>query len=584
MEKKVPVAAGAEAFVELLNANGVDYIFLNSGTDTVPVQEALSKYKALGKRAPGVILCLHESVGMSAAHGYFMVSGRPQVVMVHVDAGTQNVGGALHNAQRGRAGVVLCAGRAPIDLEQDKLGGRWFFMWLQDRHDQAGIVRDYVKWDYELRSNDNIHRVVQRAFQLTSTEPCGPVYLTLPLELLMEKVESVCIPDVARHSAVPGSQADGTLLAEAAEVLLRAERPLIMTRNSGRHQQSVASLVELAEALGTRVVTSSERMNFPTTHPLCSGENAIPYLKEADAILVIDFDVPYTPPQCRPAPDARIIHIDIDPLKPAIPMWAFPADILIGADSSKAIPALSDLVRQKMTPEQRTRIETRSRQIQSENKKQRDEWHQLAVSSSGQKPISPEWLCHCINEAIDENTIIVDEACTNKPSVVRQVQRTRPGTMFDSGGSSLGWGLGAALGAKLAAPDKTVVALVGDGSFVFGCPIPALWAAETYRAPFLTVIFNNKKYQAPKAALRRAYSRDSFSERSGSWVGIDIDPPPDYALIAEACRGYGQVVENPSELKTALEKALEQVRSGKPAVLDVRIESEAALSYFDPGK
>ncbi len=121
----------------------------------------------------------------------------------------------------------------------------------------------------------------------------------------------------------------------------------------------------------------------------------------------------------------------------------------------------------------------------------------------------------------------------------------------------MGWSLGAALGVKLAAPNKTVVALMGDGCFIFGCPIPTLWAAEAYHAPFLTVIFNNKQYHAPKGALQRAYGKESFSEKTGLWVGIDIEPSPDYALIAKACRAYGQIVENPSDIKVALKKALD---------------------------
>jgi len=253
MDKVVPVEAGAEAFIELLNANGVEYIFLNPGTDTIPVQEAIAKFNAQGKRTPGVVLCLHESVAMSAAHGYFVVSGRPQVVLVHVDAGTQNVGGALHNAQRGRIGVVFCAGRAPIDLENDELGGRWFFMWIQDRRDQTSIVRDYVKWDYELRSTDTMHRVVQRAFQLAATEPCGPVYLTLPLELLIEKIDGVCIPDVARHAAVTSPQADPVLLDKAAEVLIDAcgNHQVLAIRIGAIKTVAKIGTPEAAEALKT---------------------------------------------------------------------------------------------------------------------------------------------------------------------------------------------------------------------------------------------------------------------------------------------------------------------------------------------
>ncbi|MFC1957506.1 thiamine pyrophosphate-requiring protein [Chloroflexota bacterium] len=574
MEKTMPVDEGAEAFVELLNANNVEYIFLNPGTDTFPIQEALSKFKALGKQTPKVILSLHESVAMAAAHGYFMISGRPQVVMVHVDVGTLQVGGALHNAQRGRAGIIFCAGRTPSTFEQDKRGERsGSIHWLQEQFDQAGAVRGYVKWEYELRTNENIHQVVQRAFQIASTEPCGPVYLSLPRELLMEKIKSVRIPAVARHAAAATPQADTALLSKLAVSLINAETPLIMTGDTGRHPQSVAALVELAETVGARVITDDARMNFPTTHPLCAGSDPNPYLKDADVLLLIDCDIPYVPAQARPKPDAEIIHISIDPVKQDMPLWVFPADVLIQADSSKAIPALTDVVRQKVTLEQQAQFQARTQRLQGEHQQLRDRRHSSAIAKAEQKPISPEWLCRCIDEEIDEDTILLNESVTNRPSTSRQIERTRSGTLFSSGGTSLGWGLGAALGVKLAIPDKTIVTLMGDGSFIFGCPIPALWAASVYQAPFLAVIFNNQLYHAPKRALRGAYGEGSFSEKTGLWVGMDIVPSPNFALIAQACGAYGQTVEDPSALQSALRDALDQVRRGKPAVLDVRIES-----------
>jgi len=574
MQETVPVDEGAEAFVELLNANGVDYIFLNPGSDTFPIQEAISKFKALGKRTPEVILCLHESVAMAAAHGHFMVSRRPQVVLVHVDLGTQQVGGALHNAQRGRIGVILCAGRSPLTFDEDKRGGRSHYLhWLTEQFDQAGIVRNYVKWDYELRSNDNIHYVVQRAFQVSSAEPCGPVYLSLPREVLMERIDRVRILPAARYAAPVTPQADTSVLTRVAEMLIGAENPLIIAGDSGRHPQSVASLVELAEGLGARVITSKLRMNFPSTHPLWGGVDPNPYLKDADVILVIDTDVPYVPAQMKPEPGAKLVHIDIDPVKQNIPLWSFPADVLIEADSSKALPVLNEMVRQRVTPEQQARFQARFRQIESEHQKLQAEWHALAMSKADQKPISPEWLCHCIDEVVGEETIILNEAVTNELVVARQVRRTKPGTLFGPGGSNLGWGLGAALGAKLAAPNKTVVTLVGDGAFIFGCPTAALWAAVNYHAPFLCVIFNNGVYNAPKRALQNAYGKQSFSEKSEGWVGIDITPFPNYALLAQACDAHGQAVEDPSELRMALRGALDKVHNGKPAVVDVRIES-----------
>jgi acetolactate synthase-1/2/3 large subunit len=580
MEELMPVDEGAEAFVELLNANGVDYIFLNPGSDTFPVQEALSKFKALGKHTPEVILCLDESVAMAAAHGYAMVSGRPQVVLVHVDVGTQQVGGALHNAQRGRIPVILCAGRSPSTFKEDKRGGRsHYIQWLQEQYDQAGVVRNYVKWEYELRHNENIDQVVHRAFQIATTDPQGPVYLSLPRELLMEKMTKVRLLPAARYAAASTPQADMGTLSKVAEILLQAEEPLIITGYSGRHQQSVASLVELAETLGIRVVTAELRMNFPTRHHLCAGTcpvsagiNPNPYLKDADVILVIDHDVPYVPAQDGPRPDAKIIHIDIDPIKQGMPLWGLPVDVLIEADSSKVLPALNEIICQRLTPEQQTRFRERFQRLDSEHQKLRAKWHALAMSKAKQKPISAEWLCYCINEVIDEDTIILDEVITDSLPLARQLHRSKPGTLFASGGACLGWGLGAALGAKLAALDKMVVSLTGDGSFVFGCPTAALWAASVHHAPFLSIIFNNQMYYAPKRLIRRVYGGDSFSEKTGFWVGVDITPSPDYALIAQACHAYGQRVEDPSELLPTLRDALDRVRRGTPAVVDVRLE------------
>jgi acetolactate synthase I/II/III large subunit len=569
MEKTVPVDEGAEALLELLNANGVEYIFLNPGTDTFPIQEALSKFKALGKRTAKLVLCLHESVAMAAAHGYFAVAGRPQVVLVHVDVGTLQVGGALHNAQRGRIGVILCAGRAPSTIDQNIRGERsGGIHWIQEQFDQAGTVRGYTKWDYELRSNSSIHQVVQRAFQIAATEPCGPVYLTLPRELLMEKITSVTIPDVNRHAAPVSPQADVARLAEVADILLQADAPLIVAGDTGRHPEAVKTLIDIAESVGSRVVGDAVRMSFPNTHPLCSTGNVQPYIKEADAILLIDKDIPYIPHQTKPRDDARIIHIGIDPIKQDIPLWVFPGDIFIHADSRKALPALNELLSRKTTPEQKARFKARFERTRRENEQMRRNNLESARSKSEQKPISPAWVGYCVNEAVDEDTIILHELAD-----ITAIKRTRPGTLFGSGGSSLGFGLGGALGVKLASPGSTVVSLMGDGGFVFGCPIAAIWASSVYQAPFLTVIYNNQQYHAPRRSLREAYGKESYSEKTGIWEGMDIVPSPEYSLIAQACGGWGQKVEDPSQLLQALKTGLDHVRRGQPAVIDVRLES-----------
>jgi acetolactate synthase-1/2/3 large subunit len=450
--------------------------------------------------------------------------------------------------------------------------------WIQEQYDNAGIVRNYTKWEYDLRFNENIQHVVHRAFQIATAEPCGPVYLSLPKEIIMEPLDTVSVPPVARYAAPETPQADQETLNEVAEVIMQAKDPLIITGTTGRHPQSVASLVALAETIGARTSTSDKMMNFPTDHPLCAGlqtsaslqANIQPYLREADVILIFDSDIPFIPAPHEIRQDAKIILIDIDPVKKDIPLWDLPVDIMIEADTSKVMPLLNGIIKDKMTPESKKRFRQRFEQIEVQHQKIRAERHDLAMSKADESPISSEWLSHCIDEAVDDDTIILHDLITNSLPVSHQLHRSKPGTLFGNVGSSLGWTLGAALGAKLAAPDNVVVSLMGDGGFAFGCPTAALWASSTFHAPFLSIIFNNQAYNAVKNMIRGSYGDDTYSE-TGDWVGASISPSPDYALIAKACHGYGRMVEEPSELMPALKDALDQVRNGKAAVLDVRI-------------
>ena len=570
----MPVSDGAEAFIELLVANGVKYIFFNPGTDNMPILEAVYRRQSQGKPVPELILCLHEALAMSAAHGYFMVNEEPQVCMVHVDGGTQQVGAALHNAQRGMAGMLFVAGRTPWTFEGERPGSiDLMIQFRQEQMDQAGIVRGFVKWDYELRCNDNIHHVLQRAFQITGTEPHGPVYLILPRELLMEKLESVKVLPRDRYGPSASPEPDASALAEAARLLVSSENPLVITSYLGRHPQTVAPLVELAETLGLRVVSQGTRMNFPTDHPLFAGESSERFVRDADVILVIDQQVPYTPANVQPSPGAKIIYIDIDAVKPSYPMWNFPADVRIQADSSRAVPALSRAVMERLTAEDSERCHQRFQRYQREHEATRAEWRRSALDREKQQPISPEWLAYCIAQEIADDTIIVNESGSNRMTISRFLRCTQTGSLFRAGGSGLGWGLGLALGAKLAAPDKTVVCLTTDGSFIFGQPIPALWAANNYRIPFLTIIINNQSYNAVKRAIVRGYGKDSYTARTGEWQGVDFTPP-DFAQITRACGVWAERITDPQALSTAIAEALNKVRGGQSALLDIWLERQ----------
>lgn len=571
-EEVVPVDRGAEAFVELLNAHDVDCVFLNSGTDTFPVQEAISKFAVQGRRAPRIIVCPDELVAISAAHGHYLVSGQPQVVLVHVDSGTMQLGGGLHNAQRGRIGVVLCAGRAPLTLEGEMPGSRNIWIhWIQEQIDQAAGVRGFCKWDYEVRRNESIHHVVDRAFQVASSQPAGPVYLTLPREVLMEDVEGVRTSPAKGNDAPITPVADPAALREIARQLGQAKNPLIITSHSGKSPEAVAGLARVAELVGAPVVSSSSRMNLPTDHPLWAGISPNPYLSDADVILVVDCDVPYIPVETKPAPDAKIHWIDMDPVKDSIPLFTFPADSRILADSEKALPALADLLKEVITNEDQGKIQDRYQANSVKHQERQESRRKAAAALVDQKPIAVDWLSYCINEAIGPDTLVLDETVTNMPSVANAVERTKPGSIFTSGGSSLGWGLGAGLGSKLAAPEREVVVLVGDGAFIYGCPTASLWAAQAHGAPFLTVVFNNQMHHATKRAWIGGYP-EGYGQSTGEFMGVNLTPSPDYSMLAKACQAYGELVEEPGDVPGALQRALQAVKGGQAAVLDVRIQ------------
>jgi len=559
---------GAEAFVEVLKANGVECIFFNPGSDTIPIQVAILKYRASGKRAPKLILCLDESVAMAAAHGHYMVSGQPQVVMVHDELGTLQVGGAMQNAQWGRVPVILWAGEMPPYQRVN---------WLKEPFDQGSIMRNCVKWDHKLGSNENIHDVLQQAFRTAFTEPCGPVYLSYPWEILTKKVDKVTITPSAPVAISSAAPVDDDSLSKATEVLIEAKNPLIVAGYSSRYPESVASLVELAQTLCAPVLSGLTRMNFPTTHPLSAGieqiggsRKANPYIADADVLLVIDYDTPYVPAEGFPRPEAKIIHIDIDPLTQGRPLWHRGADIFIEANSREAIPALNKIICQRLTPERWAKFRERFSQLESKHQKERNEWHALGANSSNQKPISPDWLCHCINKVVDEDTIIINHTLSQSASVTEQIERTKPGTLLGCAGGSIQWALGAAFGAKVAAPDRTVVSLMTDGGFIWGCPVATLWSASSYHAPFIAVIFNNQSYGVVRG-LVQDLSGEELSDKMAFEAGAAIMPPPEYALVAQACGGYGRMVEDPDDVLPALKEALNQVRKGKPAVVDVRL-------------
>ena len=567
-----PARTGAEAIFQLLVASGVEYVFLNPGTDTAPLQEALVALAADGEQVPTLVPCLYENVAMAAAHGYFLVTRRPQLVVVHVDVGTQNLGGNVHDAMRGQAGVVILAGRAPYTVDGTEPGGRDRpIQWQQDVPDQIGIVRGYAKWAHELTRVDTLHQLVPRAVQIAASEPAGPVYMTAAREVLMEPPDgnTVDLSMARRSRPVVSPAGDPRALDQLAEWLTEAEAPAAVVGNLGRHPEAVQSLVTLADTLGMRIVDTRGPLNVPFDHPLLLDE-ARAAIREADVLLLLDVDVPWIPRDATPAAGARVAQIDIDPLKVTIGLWGFPVDLPLQADTSKALPGLLGAVEARASDNRRQVWTARRERYAAAHASQQQARAAELGALRTRQPIAAEWVGAALAEQLPGDSIVLDETVTSSEAVRRYLRRTRPGSVLSACAPGLGWALGAAVGVHLAAPGQTVVALVGDGTFVFGSPVAALWAAQQAHTPFLTIVMNNGGYNASKMPVLGLFPHGA-SQRADAFPGVRFPTPPDYAALARSCHAYGERVVDPSDLPAAITRGLSAVASGQAAVLDVQL-------------
>ena len=564
----------AEAYLELLKDRGIDVFLGNAGTDFASLVEAFARFEAEGRAAPRPILVPHEFVAVSMAHGYYAAGGRPAAAMVHVNVGTGNASTAIITAARANVPILMTAGRTPI-TEEGSAGSRDLHIhWAQESFDQAAMLREYVKWDYELRTPGQLEAVVDRAHELMLAEPRGPVYLTLPREVLAARPGPMTITSPARRKSRSDRFPDPARIEEAINVLLEAERPLILVSAAGIDPHAVAALVDLAEAGGIGVVEADPiYLNFPHDHPLHLGYNQSgstnPSLAEADAILVIEADVPWYPAVQKPAADATIMHLGVDPFFSRYPMRSYPCDVPIAAAPAAALPVLADALRRRGD---RHVIAGRAARLADEHRKRHAAWDETALQQAGKSTIGFAWAARCVGDVVDEDTVVVNEYPLDR----RFAAFSRPGSYFASPHSSgLGFGLGAALGVKLARPKATVIATVGDGAYFFGEPLSCLYVQRAHDLPVLTVIFNNQQWEAVKSGALRVHP-DGVAKARGRFPLSDLTPSPRFEELAKAVDGYGERVESPGELPAALKRGLAAVRDGQAAILNVQCRRAVA--------
>ncbi|OXV05822.1 hypothetical protein Egran_06410 [Elaphomyces granulatus] len=573
---------------------GITHVFVNLGSDHPSILEAMVKgQRELQDGFLNIITCPNEMVALSMADGYARITGKPQCVIVHVDVGTQGLAAAVHNASCGRAPVLIFAGLSPFTLEGEMRGSRTEFIhWLQDVPDQKQIVAQYCRYSAEIKTGKNIKQMVNRALQWATSDPKGPVYLVGAREIMEEEIEPYKLDQKLWVPISPTALTSEAVQVIASE-LVAAREPLAIVGYGGRAASSVKGLVALADLIsGLRVLdTAGSDMSFPANHPAWLGSRFGVHdaIKTADFILVLDCDVPWIPTLCKPLASAKIIQIDVDPLKKQIPTFYISSMATFKADSTTALKQLCEYI--SLNTGFMRRILESDDFIQRRNRL-KDEHNQilqsiadLAVVPSGgaDAHLNVSYLISQVRKACPLDTIWVIEAVSLTPPVADQLAVTLPNSWVNCGGGGLGWSGGGALGIKLATDaehggkgkGKFVCQIVGDGTFLFSVPGSVYWISRRYNIPVLTIVLNNKGWNAPRKSMLLVHPDGDGSRATNEELNISFVPTPDFAGIAKAAAGgelWAGRAGTVEELSDRLPAAVDSVNHGMTAVLEAQLD------------
>jgi acetolactate synthase-1/2/3 large subunit len=555
----------AEGLVRVLKMRGIDYVLANAGTDFAPVIEGLVRLAGRKEAIPRFITVPHENLAMAMAHGYYQVAGKPAGVMVHVTVGTGNTICALMNAARDNVPLLLMAGRTPLTQDGHIASRSAPIHWGQENFDQAGVVREYTKWDFELRAGQPVDELVGRALDIALSEPRGPVYLTLPREVLASPHKESATPLPPTELSAP--QPSARHVEQLADWIAAAEFPLILTSNLGRDTAAVGVLAALAERHAIPVAQPhASCVNLPASHAFNLGHAGTELLGKADLLLVVDCEVPWYPRYATPRADAKVVHLGVDPLFERYPHRAFTAQLAITGSSRAGLALLDEALQAR--PPKGAAADRRRAAVADFKAKKAAALAAVNEKACGEKPIRYSYLGKCVHDALPKNGIVITELGVGADHFALEEAGQLLGVSI---GGGLGFGLGASLGAKLAAPDRMVVSTIGDGSYMFGNPTPFHLVSRAAKLPTLTIVCNNGRWQAVESATRVVYP-DGEAAHAEEMPLVELQPSPEFTKVAEASDAWARRVDNPAELPRALDEALSAVAGGRQALLDVRME------------
>jgi acetolactate synthase I/II/III large subunit len=556
---------GGEAILEAFRKLKIDYIISSPGSEWSPVWEALVRQKLGNRQGPVYIDVWHETLAVNMATGYTLITGRPQAVLVHAGVGLLQSGMGVHGAFQAEVPMIVMSGESQtlgenpdLDIEPQWYGG--LTVGGMERY-----VESITKWSRQVTSPYTLYESVIRAGEMAQRTPMGPIYLNVALEHMLHDWTP---PQNDRDvPAAPRIAPHASEVAKVAALLLAAKNPIVVTEHSGRDPDAFNALVELADLLGLPVTwgRAANYANFPTDHPLYIGNASYDHVEGADLILLVGGRAPWYPPHTRPG-KGKIVAINDNQFKNHMIYQNLHADLYLEGDIAASLQALAQAAHDAKLDGDAI-------------KKRREKWtaeHERVVAGlkterakargGNGKAIDPLTLVETLGEVMPADTIYVDETITHQPVVRQHLPFTTPQSFF-RGFGGLGQGIGTALGVKLAARDRPVALVVGDGGFLYNPVIQALGASKQHDLPILIVIFNNKKYFAMEKGHVHHYP-DGVAEGAKMHLGSRLDGP-DYATLGAQFGFHGERVEQPEKLKAAVQTALKKVQDGTTAILNV---------------
>ena len=560
----------------------MEYIALNPGASYRGLHDSLVNY---GGNKPEIILCTHEEVAVSIAHGYAKATGRPMAAAVHDTVGLLHAAMTIYYANVDRCPVLVLGATGPLDRTKR----RPYIDWIHSSLVNGNAVRDYTKWDDQPSTIADFPTSFARAYRIATTEPCGPVYLCYDAGLQETTLDRpVPVDDVAAGARPSPVQADPAAIAKAADILAGAERPVIVTEFTGRHPEAVPELVALAEELAAAVIDLNGRVNFPNRHPQnLTGGDA---LADADAVLAVDvgdafralneLDRLTNEKKPRTRAGTPIVDLGLSELRHS--QWAEdlgqfqPVTLSIVADTRLALPALRLAVRERAKGRDRS---ARCAELARTHREIRERWEREAREDWDAAPMTAARLASEIWSVIkDEDWVLTANTLEDWALRLWDVDgpQRHPGRSFGTA-TQIGTSLGIALAHR--GTDKLVVDIQPDGDLLYDPG--ALWTAAHHRIPMLVVMYNNRAYYNDwEHQLRVAQHRGTPKENARVGQEID-DPAPDFAMLARSFGWHAEgPIVDPAKVRPALERALEVVRKQKrPALVDTIVRHRQERRY-----